>query len=287
MNARSKNLMWIAVVGIAVLVQLSGLVIVGRLRHHDLRTDGGINLTYQVQTAYCRGVWTDAKLEDTRRIVERRVENVGASWYAVRAQPPDRIIVELPRLGNAALEQVQTMAELDFYLLPELGNESSGNESSGSPGSWEVREVGDYPNRPTLFDRATGQSVTPEELNKKIFNNPDRTPVITGADLEPACRTAIFGPANQVVIEFELNPKGALDFERVTRAHVGEHLAVFLDRQLLTAPYIRGPIPGGKGIIEGNFTLESAKRLADTLNAGALPAPLKLIEEHRVMPERR
>ena len=67
----------------------------------------------------------------------------------------------------------------------------------------------------------------------------------------------------------------------MTRANQGKHLAIFLDKRLLTAPTINSIIPG-KGIIEGNFTLASAKALSDQLNAGALPVPLEEVEVRKL-----
>ena len=105
---------------------------------------------------------------------------------------------------------------------------------------------------------------------------------MTGKDLlENSCRAEIQGNGDPV-IEFEFKAKGAQDFEDFTRAHVGEYLAVFLDKQLLTAPVIDGVIPGGKGQIHGSFTLESARTLAANLNAGALPVPLEIMETRKL-----
>ncbi|MFO0109119.1 MAG: protein translocase subunit SecD, partial [Alphaproteobacteria bacterium] len=88
----------------------------------------------------------------------------------------------------------------------------------------------------------------------------------------------------QPVVEFTFNALGARKFGEITQANVGKRFAVLLDNKVITAPVIRSPILGGRGIIEGNFTVESANELAILLRAGALPAPLTIIEERSVGP---
>jgi preprotein translocase subunit SecD len=86
------------------------------------------------------------------------------------------------------------------------------------------------------------------------------------------------------VVHFSLNSIGAKKFAEVTTKNKGKRLAIILDDRLLSAPVINDPIVGGDGIISGNFTVESATELALMLRAGALPAPLKIIEERTIGP---
>ena len=83
----------------------------------------------------------------------------------------------------------------------------------------------------------------------------------------------------EFVLSFELDDEGKRIFCRITRDHVGERFAVLLDGKVLTAPRINEAICGGTGQISGNFTAESANELAIMMRAGALPAPLRIIEE--------
>jgi SecD/SecF fusion protein len=249
--------------------------------YYGLDIQGGVRVVLQAQTQQYRGAWTDEKLQLVRQIIERRVNSQGVSEPSIITKPPDQVVIELPGLKNIdeALEQIQTTASLQFYLLPELGN-----AKTERTGRWELRASEDKDGKKidVIYDRGTGQPLSPAQLSAALFDNPDRQPVIAGDELEPQCKATIQSATNSPVIEFTLNAKGAQTFEDVTRAHIGDYLAVFLDRQLLTAPTINSPIPGGKGIIEGSFTLESAKKLADELNAGALPVPLKAIETRKL-----
>ena len=90
-------------------------------------------------------------------------------------------------------------------------------------------------------------------------------------------------PTNRCV-DFRFNNAGARKFGDITASNVGKPFAIVLDNKIITAPVIRSPILGGSGIISGGFTAESANDLALLLRAGALPAPLKIIEERSVGP---
>jgi SecD/SecF fusion protein len=90
--------------------------------------------------------------------------------------------------------------------------------------------------------------------------------------------------AGQAIVELEMNSKGARTFARVTAANIGKYLAIVLDSTVYSAPVIRSKIPSGRAQIEGSFTLDEAKNLAVVLRAGALPAPVKIVEQRTVGP---
>jgi preprotein translocase subunit SecD len=90
---------------------------------------------------------------------------------------------------------------------------------------------------------------------------------------------------NQPVVSFRFDSVGARRFGNLTREHVGELLAIVLDNRVISAPRIREPILGGSGVISGTFTVQEANELAILLRAGALPAPLTIVEERTVGPD--
>lgn len=237
-----------------------------------LDIQGGMRVVLRAKKEeYKGGSWSASNLEAVRRILENRVNATGVSEPVILTKPDDQVIVELPGIKDKqkALDQLQSTASLQFYLIPQLNN----NE-------WIIdsRTVKDAQGRETkeevLVSSATGQPITPEQLEVLVFSRP---PIVSGKDLLPNC-AAVPNPASgRFVITFEFNSEGARIFETTTRANIGKPLAVFLDKKLLTAPTIQGVIPG-KGEISGNFTPESAKALADQLNAGALPVPLEIVE---------
>jgi preprotein translocase subunit SecD len=89
---------------------------------------------------------------------------------------------------------------------------------------------------------------------------------------------------NQPVVSFRFDSVGARRFGDATRENVGRRFAIVLDNKVISAPVIREPILGGSGIISGSFTVESAQDLALLLRAGALPAPLNILEQRTVGP---
>jgi protein-export membrane protein SecD len=109
----------------------------------------------------------------------------------------------------------------------------------------------------------------------------ERRPRLTGENLLRAFPSTD-AQTGEYVMSFQLDNRGTRTFCRISREHTGERFAILLDGQVLTAPVIREPICGGSGQISGNFTAQSASELALMLNAGALPAPLTVIDERTV-----
>jgi protein-export membrane protein SecD len=107
--------------------------------------------------------------------------------------------------------------------------------------------------------------------------------LVSGGDLTDA--QAGFDPrSNEPIVNFRFNTSGARKFAQATTENVGQPFAIVLDNEVISAPVIREPITAGSGQISGNFTVQSANDLAILLRAGALPAPLTVIEERTVGP---
>ncbi|RLA85156.1 MAG: protein translocase subunit SecD, partial [Deltaproteobacteria bacterium] len=124
-------------------------------------------------------------------------------------------------------------------------------------------------------DRATGRI-------KKIPYLVKAKTLLTGDAIKDA-RVA-FDRFNRPYISLTFTPWGAKEFERITAENVHKRLAIILDGTVYSAPVIRERISGGRAVIEGDFTLEEAHDLAIVLRAGALPAPVKILEERTVGP---
>lgn len=106
---------------------------------------------------------------------------------------------------------------------------------------------------------------------------------LTGKDLKKAAVT--FEPnTNAPQIALAFTAEGAKKFEEITKRNVGQPLAIFLDDQVISAPRVNEVITGGEAVISGQFTLEEAKNMAIQLNAGALPVPVKVIEQRNIGP---
>ena len=107
-----------------------------------------------------------------------------------------------------------------------------------------------------------------------------KKPVLGGEQLTNA--QVSFNQNSQPTVAFALSSLGAKIFAKVTKENTGKRLAIILDNKLLSAPVINEPIIGGSGSISGHFTVESANELALLLRAGALPAPLNIVEERTI-----
>jgi preprotein translocase subunit SecD len=107
--------------------------------------------------------------------------------------------------------------------------------------------------------------------------------LVSGGELSDA-QTGFDQRTSEPIVNFKFNSQGARKFATATAENVGTPFAIVLDNEVISAPVIREPIPGGQGQISGNFTVQSANDLAILLRAGALPAPLTPIEERTVGP---
>ena len=106
---------------------------------------------------------------------------------------------------------------------------------------------------------------------------------MSGGDLTDA-QTGFDQRSGEPVVNFKFNTAGSRKFAQATTDNVGQPFAIVLDNEVISAPVIREPITGGQGQISGNFTVQSANDLAVLLRAGALPAPLTVVEERTVGP---
>jgi preprotein translocase subunit SecD len=111
----------------------------------------------------------------------------------------------------------------------------------------------------------------------------ERRVLVPGEDLVDA-QPGFDSRTNEPVVNFRFNTQGGRRFATATSENVGKPFAIILDNQVISAPVIREPITGGSGQISGQFTVQGANDLAILLRAGALPAPLTIIEERTVGP---
>src|SRR6185437_3097730 len=107
--------------------------------------------------------------------------------------------------------------------------------------------------------------------------------LVSGGDLVDAS-PGFDQRTNEPIVNFRFNSTGSRKFAEATQQNVGKPFAIVLDNQVVSAPVIREPILGGQGQISGNFTVQEASDLAILLRAGALPAPLTIIQENTVGP---
>tara|TARA_Y100000590_G_scaffold435924_1_gene555926 strand:- start:2156 stop:3709 length:1554 start_codon:yes stop_codon:yes gene_type:complete len=196
----------------------------------------------------------NSTLDQSLEIVRRRIDEVGTNEPTIIRRGNDRILIELPGLDNP--NRIKNLlgktANLSFRLV---------SEDESDFGS----ELLSY-----------------EDSNEKLSIN--KRVVLSGDNLVSA-KPSFDSQNNQATVNFSLDRVGSKKFARVTANNVGKRLAIILDNKIISAPNIREPIAGGNGVITGNFTFQSATDLALLLRSGALPAPLKIIEERTVGPD--
>jgi len=218
------------------------------------------------ETARIKRSAADQALETIRN----RIDQFGVSEPDIRRQEGDRILIQLPGIKDTgrAKELIGKTALLEFKIVDEthdLGAALGGRVPPGSEILYQVEE-----------DPKTRRDIKTPFLIKK------RT-LLTGANLTEA-RVEIDSQYNDPYVSLKFDRKGARIFERITEENVRKRLAVILDNTVYTAPVIQEKIAGGEARITGNFTTEDARDLAIVLRAGALPAPVRILEERTVGP---
>jgi preprotein translocase subunit SecD len=209
---------------------------------------------------------TDQALETIRN----RVDQFGVTEPDIRPLPDNRIQVELPGVKDPqrAIELIGKTALLEFKLVDEENSLEEALKGNVPPGDEILYE--------THYDPQTGRKTNTPFLLKKRS-------VLTGDSLTDA-RVQIDNQTGEPYVSISFDARGARVFERVTGENVGKRLAIVLDNNVYSAPVIRDRIAGGKAQITGRFTMDEAKDLAIVLRAGALPAPVKILEERLVGP---
>lgn len=199
----------------------------------------------------------DAAVVQSLEVVRRRVDQVGVAEPTIQRIGADRILVQLPGLQDPARLRalLGSTAKLSFHLLADSGG--------------------------TALPR--GVSRLPAADGTTAYGVVDR--VAVAGDRLTDARAGFDQRTGEPIVSFKFDGVGARQFGDVTRQNVGRPFAIVLDGKVLSAPVIREPITGGAGQISGSFTVAESVTLSAMLRAGALPAPLTVIEERSVGPD--
>lgn len=183
-------------------------------------------------------------------IILKRVDLYGVAEPKVRSLVSDqnyRIVVELAGIKdtNEALALVGQTAELSFFLIKQPKTDDTNATVSAN----------------------TGYDFQPTELSGKSLKK-------ASAQFDPQ--------TGEPVVALDFNDEGRQIFAEITTNNTGDSLAIILDGQMVMAPQIKTPIVDGKAVITGGFNIEQAQQLSIQLNAGALPVPIKVLEQRTV-----
>ncbi len=202
----------------------------------------------------------DRTIQQSLEIIRRRVDEVGTREPSITRQGERRILIQVPGLGSAdeLKALIGTTAQLTFQ--PVVSRTTDANTQPGAR-----------------------QELLPSLDEEGVWYILEQTPVVTGEELTNAQPS--FDQNGRPAVSFQFNVSGARKFGEYTAANVGSPFAIVLDNEVISAPRINEAIPGGSGIITGNFSVEDSTELAILLRAGALPAEMTFLEERTIGPE--
>jgi len=207
-----------------------------------------------------RAATDDRTMRTALEIVRNRIDEAGTREPTILRQGADRILVQVPGVGSAqeVKDLIGTTAQLTFHPVV-----SSTSDAEADPGP--------------------GNILLPSRDNPGEFLALERTPVVSGEELVDAQPS--FDQNGRPAVSFRFNGQGAIAFGDYTAENIGTRFAIVLDEEVISAPVIQSHIPGGSGIITGQFTVEETTDLAVLLRSGALPAELVFLEERTIGPE--
>ncbi|MBF0267331.1 MAG: protein translocase subunit SecD [Alphaproteobacteria bacterium] len=225
--------------------------------------NGAMSLRYQ---EFAINEKRRAVLGQSIEIVRRRIDEMGTREPTIVRQGEDRILLQLPGVENP--EHVKSLlgktAKLTFHLVDHGVSPQDAYAGRVPPGSEVLHET----------EGRNGEGARIVVIRRKVE--------LGGEALVDASAGFTEG---QAVVNFRFNGQGAKKFGAITTENAGKQFAIVLDGKVISAPVIREPILGGSGQISGSFTAQTANDLALLLRAGALPAPLTILEERTVGPD--
>ncbi|HIE79589.1 MAG TPA: protein translocase subunit SecD, partial [Nitrospinaceae bacterium] len=229
----------------------------------------GLGLVYQLSADHVEQIEQNAVSQGLETI-RNRVDQFGVSEPTIQVQGERRILVQLPGIKDPerAINLIGKTARLEFKLLDEehsLEEALSGNVPEDSEILYQ-----------RVVDKETGA------VTKEPFLIRKRT-VLTGETLTGA-EVRFDSDFNEPYVSLTFNSVGAMIFQQVTRENIKKRLAIVLDGNVYSAPVIQDEIAGGRAQITGGFTSAEARDLAIVLRAGALPAPVVILENRTVGP---
>jgi preprotein translocase subunit SecD len=230
--------------------------------------DGATKILLQLPPAEAEDVERLA-VDQALETIRNRIDQFGVAEPDIRRQGQRRILIQLPGINDPdrAKDLIGRTALLEFKLVDDTQDVNAAVKGNVPPGRQVLYQV--------KTDPQTGKvSKVPFLLKKRTL--------LTGANLTNA--RVDFDQFNIPYVSITFDKKGARDFERITGENVNKRLAIVLDNTVASAPVIQEKIAGGQARITGNFTLDEAKDLAIVLRAGALPAPVNILEERTVGP---
>ena len=203
----------------------------------------------------------ESAIKQSLEIVRKRIDESGTKEPLIQRSGKKRILLQLPGIKDPERikELLGTTAKLTFHMVDD--EDTISLKANRAP---------------------FGKIIVADFYNPEIKYLVEKKSRVGGENLVDA--KASFDPQEGHAVSFRFDTTGAQKFGKATSENVGKRFAVILDGVVITAPVINTAITGGSGIITGNFSSQEAADLSVLLRAGALPAPLSIIEERSVGP---
>jgi preprotein translocase subunit SecD len=266
----------IIILGTAIFIDIVPGVKIGNSTrffntHLGLDLVGGVQALLEADVPASQTV-SQSDMSVAVQIVDSRVNGLGVSEAVIQQAGSRRIVVELPGETDPAkaLATIQQTGMLEFIDMSSLSSQQAASLV-------HTKISTDW-----VAGSTVPSSSSPTPVPSPTPSGPVYHTVMTGADLKNVGVQTTQG--GSYVVAFELNADGAQIFKDFTSSHVGQILGIALDKEVISIPSINSAITTGKGIIEGNFTADSANNLAQLLRYGSLPIPLKVITSKTVGP---
>ncbi|HEY8370600.1 MAG TPA: protein translocase subunit SecD [Thermodesulfobacteriota bacterium] len=243
----------------AIRNELPGLV----QQRRQEGTGGRVTVVYALSSDEVTRLSSDAVAQAVE-VLRNRIDQFGVTEPVIARQGSNQIVVQLPGVKDPkrAIDLIGRTAQLEFKLVVD------------DPQAIQQALAGNPPPGTQLLQERNVNRQTGAVSEQPILVR--REPLLTGEVLTDA--RVQRGPLNEPTVGISFDSRGTRIFGEVTSAHVGERLAIVLDDTVYSAPVIRQAITGGQAEISGSFTVNEAYDLAVVLKAGALPAPVKIVQ---------
>ncbi|MEJ2684668.1 MAG: protein translocase subunit SecD [Candidatus Sulfobium sp.] len=228
----------------------------------------------------------DNAADQALETIRNRIDQFGVAEPSIQRQGENEIVVELPGVKDPgrAIDLIGKTAQLEFKLVDDESPVAAQLPSAIQPGDEDsvLKQFADKipAGDQILFERKLNSETG---IVRKVPILLKKEAVLTGDSLSEA-KVSLDSRFGEPYVSIAFNAEGAKRFEEITGANVKKRLAIILDNNVYSAPVIQEKIAGGSAQITGNFTMDEAKDLAIVLRAGALPAPLKMLQNVTVGP---
>jgi preprotein translocase subunit SecD len=245
----------------------------------------GSKLVYRLSDKEAKRI-KDTSTDQALETIRNRIDQFGVSEPTIHRQGENEIVVQLPGVKDPkrAIDLIGKTAQLEFKIVDDeakIAAELPQTISSGDEEKILEQFAGKIPeDTEILFEKKINKETG---VVRKIPIMVKKQAALTG-DLLSDAKVNIDSRYSEPYVSISFNDAGAKTFEDVTAANVKKRMAIILDNTVYSAPVIQERIAGGNAQITGSFTMEEAKDLSIVLRAGALPAPMKMLQNVTVGP---